>query len=241
VLSVNINYIVVVFMFLVSSGIIFIDDCPFEPFIPIYMILAGVLGVIKNISQIGERLLLPVIQRRTDEQRFKSGHRAWKIVNIVYTFVMFAWLVVGSYFIYSNYSKLNNSGDFRTDRCHEGFYKFAFGITTASYILATILVCCVCCCGLCQVRDNQSLRGTQRQRLNNEVNNTAPESQVTNPELNPISNPIQNGHCPANGEITSPTDSVNSNHIVTNSNRISNGNLVETSLPTSHHTLETLV
>ena len=235
--SVNINYVVVsVIVFLLSSGIVFIDDCPYEPFIPIYLVLAGVLGMIKNISQIGERLLLPVIKRRTDEQRFKSGYRAWKIVNIIYTFVMFAWLIVGSYFIYSNYSKLNNSGDFRTDRCHEGFYKFAFGITTACYILATCLVCCVCCCGLCQVRDNQ--RGTPRQRLNNEVNHTDPP--ITSPELNPISNPIQNGHCPANEEITSPTDSVNSNHIVTNNNRTGNGITTVTS-PSSHHTIETLV
>jgi len=237
VVSVNINYVVVVFIvFLLSSGIVFIDDCPVQPFIPIYLVLAGVLGVIKNISQIGERLLLPAIKRRTNEQRFKSGYCAWKIVNIIYTFVMFAWLVVGSYFIYSNYSKLNNSGAFRTDQCHEGFYKFAFGITTASYILATCLVCCVCCCGLCQVRDHQ--RGTQRQRLNNEVNHV--DSQATSHELNPISNPIQNGHCPTNEEITSPTDSVNSNHIVTNRNRIGNG-VTTTTTATSHHTLETLV
>lgn len=116
---------------------------------------------------------------------------------------MFSCLVVGSYYIYSNYGKLNNSGNYRSDLCHEGLYKFAFGITTASFVLATLLVCCVCLCGLCQVHDERNT-AQQRHRLNNETNQT--NSQVTSPTLNAISNPIQNGHRPVSETNSSPEE-----------------------------------
>ena len=138
------------------------------------------------------------------EDTFKKCYRIWKIVNIIYTFLMFTCLVVGSYFIYSNYGKLHNSGNYRSDLCHEGLYKFAFGITTASFVLAILLVCCVCLCGLCQVHDQRNISAQQRHRLNNESGQT--NSQVASPTLDAISNPIQNGHRPVSETDPAPEE-----------------------------------
>ena len=190
-------------------GIVFVNDCPFQPFIPIYLIIAGVLGIIKNISQIGEKLLLPIVRRKVKEDTFKKCYLIWKTVNIIYTFLMFSCLVVGSYFIYSNYGKLNNSGNYRSDLCHEGLYRFAFGITTASFVLATLLVCCVCLCGFCQKHDQQQVSTQRRHRLNNEFSQS--NSQNTNRRLNTISNPIQNGHRPVSESDPPPEETPESN------------------------------
>ena len=165
--------------------------------------MAGILGITKNITQISEKLFLTRIKRKMEEEKFKKCYFIWKLVNILYTFLMFVCVIVGSYFIYSNYEKLNNSGNYRSDLCHEGLYKFAFGITTACFGLAVLLICCLCCCGLCHVHDQKSVSAQQRQRLNNESTQT--NSQVTSPTtLNAISNPIQNGHHPVSESNSSP-------------------------------------
>ena len=164
--------------------------------------MAGILGITKNIAQISEKLLLTRIKRKMEEETFKRCYCIWKVVNILFTFLMFICVIVGSYFIYSNYGKLNNSGDYRSDLCHEGLYKFAFGITTACFGLAFLLICCLCCCGLCHFHDQRSTSTQQRQRLNNEGTRT--NSQMTGPTLNPISNPIQNGHRPVSESASSP-------------------------------------
>ena len=218
-------------------GIAFVNDCPFQPFIPIYLIIAGVLGIIKNIAQIGEKLLLPIVRRKLKEDTFKKCYLIWKTVNIIYTFLMFSCLVVGSYFIYSNYGKLNNSGDYRSDLCHEGLYKFAFGITTASFVLATLLVCCVCLCSFCQDHDQRHVSTQQRHRLNNESNQS--NSQVTNPTLNTISNPIQNGHRPVS-ESDSPPEEIPENSVPIHSNH-NEDNTVQPILRHSDYTQETIV
>lgn len=218
----------------VFLGIVFVNDCPFQPFIPIYLIVAGILGITKNIAQIGEKLLIPSIKRKMTEQTFKKCYRIWKVVNILYTFLMFTCLVVGSYYIYSNYGKLNNSGNYRSDLCHEGLYKFAFGITTASFILATLLICCLCCCGLCQVHDHRNVSTQRRHRLNNETNQT--NTQVTtNSSLNPISNQIQNGHHP----ISESTEETQENITPQHTNHI-NPDMVSPSTH-SNYTQETIV
>ena len=154
---------------------------------------------------------MPYIQHRMQEENFKKFRITWKIVNVFYTFLMFTCLVVGSYYIYSNYGKLNNSGDYRSDLCHEGLYKFAFGITTACYVLATLLICCVCCCGLCQYHDQRSATTQQRHRLNNETSQSNPQ-QVNSPTLNTISNRLQNGHRPVSENDSSLEGSITPNH-----------------------------
>ena len=194
--------------------------------------MAGILGITKNIAQISEKLLLTRIKRKMEEEAFKKCYCIWKLVNILYTFLMFVCVIVGSYFIYSNYGKLNNSGDYRSDLCHEGLYKFAFGITTACFGLALLLICCLCCCGLCQVHDQRSVSTQQRQRLNNESTQT--NSQVTSPTLNPISNPIQNGHRPVSESDPSPQESITPVHAGHTDNVIVSPNHLE-------YTQETLV
>lgn len=202
--------------------------------------MAGILGITKNIVQIGEKLLIPSIQRRVNEETFKKGYCIWKIVNVFYTFVMFACLVVGSYFIYSNYGKLENSGNYRSDLCHEGLYKFAFGITTACFVLATLLICCVCCCGLCQVHDQRNVSAQQRHRLNNETT-THSNSENLTPTLNAISNPIQNGRHSTN-ESNSPSEEniIEENITPVHANHTDNNTILPNSHQ-SHYTQETIV
>ena len=170
------------------------------------------------------------------EETFKICYYIWKIGNILFTFLMFICVIVGSYFIYSNYGKLNNSGDYRSDLCHEGLYKFAFGITTACFGLAFLLICCLCCCGLCHFHDQRNVANQQRERLNNE--GTQNNSHLTNRTLNAISNPLQNGH--------RPVSESNSSHQITEDNISAYGNHSDTApvsshIDLSHHAQETVV
>ena len=62
-----------------------------------------------------------------------------------------AWIVAGSYWIYHIYGEV----DPEYEECHETLYKFAFGVITSSYILFSLMCCCMCFCGICLIQRRQ--------------------------------------------------------------------------------------
>lgn len=115
---------------MLSMGIIKIHDCPIQPKIPLYMIVAGVIGIISK--------LLPLINRKLH----------WRImdvlVSVTYLFD-FIWVILGSVWIYSIFKpNFNPHGGLY---CDETTYLMAFALVTLHWIfLAVFLVIALCCC-----------------------------------------------------------------------------------------------
>ena len=117
------------------------DQCPVEPKIPIYLIVAGAVGVFRNLISLGQRA------KQSDNQDEEGQRKKRPFVSILDCF-LFAWFICGNVWIYQNYKHISH--DVNDSRyCHETLYLFAFWITTSTYILAGVLCCCVCCIGIC--------------------------------------------------------------------------------------------
>ncbi|XP_067435979.1 transmembrane protein 272-like isoform X1 [Thunnus thynnus] len=99
------------------------NDCPKEPFIPIY--LWGHL--------FGAVILLVLFQSNLD-------------VYLCVTAVFFiCWLIAGSIAIYSIYEP--NYEKRRADSyCNKTLYLFAFWSTNLIYVLLGVIICSFCCC-----------------------------------------------------------------------------------------------
>ena len=133
-------------------GVKYKDDCPLEPFIPIYLIVGGSFGVIKTIIVIMQGILYTgdVFQGRNSEKPVDERPSAWIFIDGFLNLFLFTWFIAGNIWVYSNYKPhftppLHQPLNY----CNKTLYLFSFWVITVSYIIVCILCLCTCCLGLC--------------------------------------------------------------------------------------------
>ncbi|KAI0241043.1 hypothetical protein LSAT2_002673 [Lamellibrachia satsuma] len=125
---------------MVVIGSIYLGQCPREHYIPIYLIVAGAFGILKNLSNIVQRVVARI---KNDDNVTKSN----PFDGILNCFLL-AWFIAGNVWIYRIYNDFDSSDEKSSRYCQPTLYWFAFWVTTASYIFSLSLCCCICCSGL---------------------------------------------------------------------------------------------
>ena len=124
------------------SGAKYKNDCPIEEKIPIYLIVAGAVGVFRNLISLCQRA------KKSDRDGEEEEKKRNPVESILDCF-LFAWFICGNVWIYHNYKEVTYNDSSSPSYCNETLYLFAFWITTATYILIGVMCCCVCCVGVC--------------------------------------------------------------------------------------------
>ncbi|XP_059153139.1 transmembrane protein 272-like isoform X2 [Physella acuta] len=125
---------------MIVIGALYKDDCPLERMIPIYLIVAGSFGCVKNLFNLVQRFCKS--KEEMEEER-KKVNPLEQLVNCF----LFAWFIVGCVYIYRNYDEVSYD-PLKTDHyCDKTLYLFAFWVTTAVYIIMAMSCCCVVCVG----------------------------------------------------------------------------------------------
>ncbi|XP_031554553.1 transmembrane protein 272-like isoform X2 [Actinia tenebrosa] len=124
---------------MIAIGATYKHDCPTERYIPIYLIVGGSFGIVRNF--------ISLCKRAKRDQDDESESKQSPILSILDCF-LFAWFIAGNVWIYSNYkpSFEKSSGD---RYCDKTLYLFAFWLTNATYILIGVTCLCMCCAGVC--------------------------------------------------------------------------------------------
>ncbi|XP_063294555.1 transmembrane protein 272-like [Pelobates fuscus] len=107
-------------------GSMHVDNCPAEPNIPIYLIVAGVFHLLGFA-------LSPL--------KFVAEKVAYAIGGVIGLF-SFCWFIAGSVWVFRIYQ-------YNPRACNDMVYKFAFGILIFEYIFLAALVAVACLCTLC--------------------------------------------------------------------------------------------
>uniref|UniRef100_A0A3Q4HZG5 Si:dkey-19b23.12 n=1 Tax=Neolamprologus brichardi TaxID=32507 RepID=A0A3Q4HZG5_NEOBR len=134
---------------LCPPGTIYLHECPRQHYIPIYLIVVGVFGLILSLLS-----CLPCA-RESEEGTSNPLSTICTTWNSLTSIFLFCWFIAGNVWIYSiyqpNYTK--NATDVGT-YCNKTLYLFAFWTTTLVYILIGLFfVCgflvflCFCLCG----------------------------------------------------------------------------------------------
>ncbi|KAM4536670.1 transmembrane protein 272 [Odontesthes bonariensis] len=127
----------------ISIGAVHLNDCPRQPYIPIYLIVAGVFGLALAVLS-----CLPCAQELDDgtTNPLSRPCAAW---NSLTSFFLFCWFITGNVWIYSIYEPNYNKTTTNVDPyCDKTVYLFAFWTTTLVYILIGFFMfigCCLCC------------------------------------------------------------------------------------------------
>ncbi|XP_061565544.1 transmembrane protein 272-like [Cololabis saira] len=134
----------------IAIGAVYLHDCPRQPYIPIYLIVLGVFGVLLSVLR-----CLPGTQQPRDGPHTSLSRvcTSWKL--LMFTF-LFCWFIAGNVWIYSIYQPNYDKNTSVDPHCDKTLYLFSFWITTLVYIFlglaVTIKLCvcmCACICGLC--------------------------------------------------------------------------------------------
>ncbi|XP_059153135.1 transmembrane protein 272-like [Physella acuta] len=111
-------------------GALYKDDCPIEPMIPTYLLLAGSIGFVTS--------LISLVQG--------EGKRM-STVEVLLHLIQFFWFITGSIFVYRVYDDVTYDSANSKEYCHKVLYLFAFWHTTCSYMVLGL--CCLCGCAAC--------------------------------------------------------------------------------------------
>ncbi|XP_061103809.1 transmembrane protein 272-like [Conger conger] len=122
-------------------GTIYLDKCPVQPYIPIYVLVSGVFTMVLSLLS-----CLPCARESEEPQNpLSSICTAWNSLMILF---LFCWFIAGNVWIYSVYAPSYDPNDL-TQYCHKTLYLFAFWLTTLVYILVGVLLVGGCCALLC--------------------------------------------------------------------------------------------
>lgn len=132
---------------LLKTGAKYKDDCPVEPFIPIYLIVGGSFGMLKTIIVLCQRARS---HDETDTDIDEDQSMSSKFIDGVLNLFLFTWFIAGNIWVYSKY-KPNPTPppNDAMNYCNPTLYMFAFWVITASYILMGAICFCICCLGVC--------------------------------------------------------------------------------------------
>lgn len=136
---------------MVFIGAKYKNDCPVEPFIPIYLIVGGTFGMLKTVISLCQRAVKNELE--TDQSENDPDERqsmTSKFFDGVLNLFLFIWFVAGNIWVYSKYKPhfIPPSHD-PFNYCHPFLYLFAFWVITSSYIIMGIICFCICCLGMC--------------------------------------------------------------------------------------------
>ncbi|XP_078811316.1 transmembrane protein 272-like [Oryzias latipes] len=116
----------------VGVGAMHLQLCPVEPKIPVYLTVMGASSICSLLAS-----YLSVGLKNSPVYRLSAA------VTVLLKMFSLAWLIAGSYWVYSVYPPSYSGSD---RYCHRITYTLAFAVTTLLWV-AVGLCLTVCCCG----------------------------------------------------------------------------------------------
>ncbi|XP_060606648.1 transmembrane protein 272-like isoform X2 [Ruditapes philippinarum] len=123
---------------MIVMGAIHLNDCPAERMIPIYLIVGGSFGILKNLLSIGQRC-----KNRDEEDSDEKNTKPNPVDGIVGCFLL-AWFIAGNVWVYRTHNEWSKDSS-ADNYCDPTLYWFAFWIVTSTYIILGVVLCLVCC------------------------------------------------------------------------------------------------
>ncbi|KAK1142611.1 transmembrane protein 272-like [Acipenser oxyrinchus oxyrinchus] len=126
----------------IAIGSLYRNDCPVQPYIPIYLIVSGVFVLVLD-------LVSCVPQGQEGEEGATVCHNLIKTLNSLASLFLFIWFITGNVWIYSIYEPSYDAGSLVTKYCNKTLYLFAFWSTTVVYIIVGVMLLGGCCLMVC--------------------------------------------------------------------------------------------
>uniref|UniRef100_A0A8C3VSA1 Transmembrane protein 272 n=1 Tax=Catagonus wagneri TaxID=51154 RepID=A0A8C3VSA1_9CETA len=157
----NACFVFLLFAFLVLprsmafTGVKFVEDCPVQPLMPLYLLVCGIIGALKvspllyDSTRMTRLLSKAVVIDDDDDAEYPWRQNAHKYyIHLLLSLFLFLWFILGNYWVFSVYPP-----DFIPpsqqpwDYCDKTLYLFAAAVLVLSHTVLGLLVLgsgCVC-------------------------------------------------------------------------------------------------
>ncbi|XP_072278604.1 transmembrane protein 272-like [Pyxicephalus adspersus] len=126
---------------MIIMGGLYKDDCPIQPYIPVFLIVTGVAQIV--VSSV---LFLRILHQCNST-----------ILDTVVFLLAFGWFIVGSFWVFSMF-------DQKDGKCARNLYLFAYAIMTFEWIILWV-ACIYYYCYSNPEMSQTSIRNTNRSLL----------------------------------------------------------------------------
>lgn len=126
---------VVIPICMVVFGSLYMHQCPVNEYIPVYLLVGGIFGIVKQLLNLSTRV------RQREEDRAEERLRQSPTQTLINCF-MLGWFIIGSYWIYKEYEP--NYDPSKGKYCNKSLYLFAFWLISSVYIFITFIVVGLC-------------------------------------------------------------------------------------------------
>nr|CAI5868793.1 unnamed protein product [Callosobruchus analis] len=120
---------------MIVMGAIYLHDCPQGEYIPVYLLVGGIFGIVKQLLHLSARV------RQTEAERREENLRQSPTQTLLNCF-MLGWFIIGSVWVYKEYEP--NYDPMNGTYCNKNLYMFAFWLITSVYILLGFITVCFC-------------------------------------------------------------------------------------------------
>ncbi|PSN55101.1 hypothetical protein C0J52_01871 [Blattella germanica] len=120
---------------MIVIGSIYLYDCPQGEYIPIYLLVGGGFGVLKQLLHLSARV------RQREEEQEEERIRQSPTQTLINCF-MLGWFIIGSVWVYKEYEP--NYDPKKGTYCNRTLYLFAFWLITSVYIVLGVITMCLC-------------------------------------------------------------------------------------------------
>lgn len=118
-------------------GILYLHNCPIEPYIPIYLIVQGAVGLLILVIHVLAFVHILYIT--------KFKYQCIGTVAIFMAFIMiflFAWFIAGNFWIFSVVNRVQLTDQTKTNSyCNKNLYQAAFWLLIAQYVMSVYFCC----------------------------------------------------------------------------------------------------
>lgn len=154
-------------MSLITPGAAYINQCPIQPLIPVYLVVVGISGVLKSAETIVKHFMTcfkcSCLTAWRRHRHLKYLLVVWRVVDLIFNLLILGWVIAGSYWIFSTYKDLRGAPN-SSDLCNPVLYRFSFGMMISSYIVVGLTCCSVCVCALCKTPPPEAMRARHEER-----------------------------------------------------------------------------
>lgn len=119
---------------MIVLGTLYLYDCPQGEYIPVYLLVGGAFGVLKQLLHLSTRV-------RSREEQELERLRQTPTQTLINCF-MLGWFIIGSFWVYQIYEP--NYDPALGKYCNKSLYLFTFWLITSVYMTLGVVIVVLC-------------------------------------------------------------------------------------------------
>lgn len=117
---------------MVGIGIVYIEQCPKQPYIPIFLVVAGALTILSSTVNI---FIQKLFSTGTVPEKNVSDRGLIAVTNLLHG-ITFSWYIAGCIWIYGAFQpEYNFQPEMKSVYCNRNLYLFAFWLMSSAFIV----------------------------------------------------------------------------------------------------------